>query len=121
MFAAGVKPALPLGAPPASLYGAGMAKYSHLDDPDVAAHAWTRYRRLMIWMAAAASISSLVAGGLLYHRHPDASIHLFIAAALGIFAAVMLGTALMGLVFLSAGTGHDEAIEDLVEEEYPAP
>jgi hypothetical protein len=98
-----------------------MARYSHLDDPNVAAHAWTRYRRLMIWMAGAAFTCSMVAGTLLYLRHPDASIHLFIAAALGIFAAVMLGTALMGLVFLSAGTGHDEAIEDLVEEEYPTP
>lgn len=36
---------------------------------------------------------------------------LYIATA-GIIFSVMLMSALMGLVFLSSGTGHDEAIED---------
>ena len=30
---------------------------------------------------------------------------------------VMLGAALMGLVFLSSGSGHDEAIEDPFEDD----
>jgi hypothetical protein len=33
----------------------------------------------------------------------------------------MLGAALMGLVFLSSGTGHDESIEDRLEEERNQP
>ena len=36
---------------------------------------------------------------------------------LGIGAAMMLMAALMGLVFLSSGTGHDEAIVDPLEDE----
>ena len=38
------------------------------------------------------------------------SIHFYIASALGIGFTMLLGGALMGLVFLSSGTGHDEAV-----------
>jgi hypothetical protein len=37
---------------------------------------------------------------------------MMIATALGIGGAVLLTAALMGLVFLSSGSGHDESIED---------
>ena len=37
--------------------------------------------------------------------------------ALGIFASVLLAAALMGLVFLSAGSGHDDAISDPFSDE----
>lgn len=98
-----------------------MTKPSNLDDPDVASFAWARYRRLMWWMALAAGIATVTALSILYVRNPEASIHLFIAAAGGVFITVLLGAALMGLVFLSAGTGHDEAIEDRLEEERQKP
>ena len=42
----------------------------------------------------------------------EVSIHFYIAVALGIGFTMLLTSALMGLVFLSSGTGHDEAIED---------
>ena len=45
------------------------------------------------------------------------SIHFYIATAGGIIAMLLLATALMGLVFLSSGSGHDEAIEDPFEDE----
>jgi hypothetical protein len=98
-----------------------MANPSQLDDPEVAAHAWRRYRRLMVWMALAALTSSVIAIAILHSRNPDASVHLFIAAAAGVFLSVLLGAALMGLVFLSAGTGHDESIEDRLEDERNRP
>jgi len=44
-------------------------------------------------------------------------IHFYIATALGIGGAIMLMAALMGLVFLSSGTGHDGAIGDRREDE----
>lgn len=91
------------------------------DDPAIAAHAWRRYRRLMVWMALVACIATAVALSFLRLRNPDASIHLFIAAAAGIFLSVTLGTALMGLVFLSAGTAPDAAIEDRPEQERQRP
>lgn len=98
-----------------------MTKPSQLDDPAVASFAWARYRRLMRWMALAAGLATTIALVILYVRNPDASIHLFIAAAGGVFVTVLLGAALMGLVFLSAGTGHDDAIEDRLEEERQKP
>jgi uncharacterized integral membrane protein len=98
-----------------------MTKPSQLDDPAVARFAWARYRRLMGWMAFAAGLATIIALSILYVRNPDASIHLFIAAAGGVFVTVLLGAALMGLVFLSAGTGHDEAIEDRLEDERQKP
>ena len=98
-----------------------MANRSELDDPAVASFAWARYKRLMRWMAFAAFTSAAIAITILRLRNPEASIHLFIAAAAGVFISVLLGAALMGLVFLSAGTGHDEAIEDRLEEERNRP
>lgn len=38
------------------------------------------------------------------------SIHFYVAVAAGIAGTMMLTGALMGLVFLSNGTGHDDAI-----------
>ena len=98
-----------------------MANRSELDDPAVASFAWRRYKRLMLWMAFAAASSSAVALTILHFRNPGASIHLFIAAAGGVFISVMLGAALMGLVFLSSGTGHDVSIEDRLEDERNRP
>lgn len=98
-----------------------MSKRSMLDDPVVAAHAWRRYRRLMGWMACAALCTTVIAIAALHARNPGASTHLYIAAAGGVFLSVMLAAALMGLVFLSAGTGHDQAIEDRLEEERQRP
>lgn len=89
-----------------------MARPSPLDDPESAAYAWARYRRLMRGMALFTVVTVIVALSVLYFLEGMVSIHLFIAAALGIGAAMMLMAALMGLVFLSSGTGHDESISD---------
>jgi hypothetical protein len=40
-----------------------------------------------------------------------------IATTAGVGLSVMLGAALMGLVFLSSGSGHDEAVEDPFEND----
>lgn len=90
---------------------------SPLEDSRNAAYAWQRYRRLMLWMTGAATLAVIVALAFLYQRNGPANIHLYIAAALGVFISVLLGAALMGLVFLSAGSGHDDSITDRLEEE----
>ncbi|MEO1488741.1 MAG: hypothetical protein AAFR88_04790 [Pseudomonadota bacterium] len=54
----------------------------------------------------------LIVLALLFAFYPGASIHLFIAAALGVGLTMLLGGGLMGLVFLSHGTGHDEAVDN---------
>ena len=44
------------------------------------------------------------------------SIHFYIATGLGVAAAMMLMAALMGLVFMSNGTGHDASGADPFEK-----
>ena len=54
-----------------------------------------------------------IALALLYkYGDEEVSIHFYIATALGIGFTMLLTSALMGLVFLSSGTGHDESIEE---------
>ena len=93
-----------------------MARPSPLDDPHNARFAWTRYRRIMKWMAGFTAVVVLLVLALLYYLVGFVSIHLFIATTLGLGTAMLLMAALMGLVFLSSGTGHDESIEDPFEE-----
>ena len=93
-----------------------MTRHSPLDDPKIAAHAWARYKRLMRWMFVFTAGVVIVALGLVYIQIGAPSMHLFIATALGVGFATLLMSALMGLVFLSSGTGHDESIAEVGDE-----
>ena len=75
--------------------------------------AWARYKRLMSWMAIAAVVAVLLALIYLKSSGGPVPIHMMIATIAGVGASVLLAAALMGLVFLSSGSGHDERIEDL--------
>ena len=92
-----------------------MSRRSPLDDPQTAAHAWARYRRLMRFMFAFTVLTVIVALTVVYTQVEDVSPHFFIATALGIGFSMLLMSALMGLVFLSSGTGHDESVENSLE------
>ncbi|MCJ2187508.1 hypothetical protein [Novosphingobium beihaiensis] len=94
-----------------------MIPPSPLEDPEKAAHAWARYLRIMRWMMLATVGLVAVAVIVLYRSNGMISIHFYIAAALGIGFTMLLASALMGLVFLSSGTGHDECIVDPLEDE----
>ena len=90
-----------------------------LDDPHYAAFAWSRFRRLMGWMVGASLVASGLGLWFLHYRIGVVPIHMLIATGLGIFFAVMLASVLMGLVFLSAGSGHDDKIRDPFEDLNP--
>jgi hypothetical protein len=94
-----------------------MARRSPLDDPKKAAHAWARYRRLMRGMFLFTIAVVILALAAIYNQMGMVSIHFFIATALGIGFAMLLMAALMGLVFLSSGTGHDESVSDPLEDD----
>ncbi|GEN99434.1 hypothetical protein NSE01_12670 [Novosphingobium sediminis] len=97
----------------------GMAKPvrpSPLDDPDYAEFAWGRYFQVMRWMGLLTLVVMAAAAWYLYASVGLVSIHLYIAAMLGIGLTMMLMSALMGLVFLSSGTGHDEAVDNGLEQ-----
>jgi len=89
-----------------------MTRHSPLDDPQIAAHAWARFKRLMRWMFGVTVLVVLGFLAMLWSREEPVSIHFYIATALGVGFATMLMSALMGLVFLSSGTGHDESVRD---------
>jgi hypothetical protein len=86
-------------------------KPSGLDDPDYAAFAWARYRRLLGWMALATALIVAIAVGLLDIWYGPLSWIAILAAIGGFGATIMMAAALMGLVFLSSGSGHDEDVD----------
>lgn len=69
---------------------------------------WPRFKRTMGWMAIAAVAAILLA--LIYLKSGGAPVplHMQIATILGVGLTVLVGTALMSLVFLSSRTGHDD-------------
>ena len=93
-----------------------MVRRSPLDDPRKAAHAWARYKRLMRGMFMFTIAVVILALAAIYSQMGMVSIHFFIATALGIGFAMLLMAALMGLVFLSSGTGHDESLSNQPED-----
>jgi hypothetical protein len=100
------------------VHGGAMVKPSPLDKDATAKIAWARYRRLMRGMVLVSLLA--VVGALAWLRFSMGgalTIHMIIATAAGVGLSVMLGAALMGLVFLSSGSGHDEAIEDPFEND----
>lgn len=93
-----------------------MARKSPLDDPETAAFAWARYRRLMRLMMGITTGVVIIALVILYKEVDDVSPHFFIATALGIGFSMLLMSALMGLVFLSNGTGHDASVDNSLDD-----
>jgi hypothetical protein len=87
-----------------------------LSDPQQAALAWRRYRRLMGWMTLAAALSVLGALAYLQSTLGALPLPIILATIAGVGLSVLLAAALMGLVFLSSGTGHDQDVVDFEEE-----
>jgi len=94
-----------------------MVRRSPLDDARHADHAWRRFRRILKGMGWFTLAVVAVVTVVLYREFGLVSIHLYIATALGVGLTMMLAAALMGLIFLSSGTGHDETIVDPFSED----
>jgi len=88
-----------------------------LEEPVVSPHAWARFRRIFRgWSLFTLAVVTAILAWLVVNGDLE-SVHLYIAMALGVGLTMLLGGALMGLVFLSSGTGHDEAVRDFVPED----
>jgi hypothetical protein len=85
---------------------------SPLDNPEIATIAWSRYKRLLKHWSLVTLAVCIVLIGYLAWEFGLPSIHLYIASVLGIAAVIMLTVALMALLFLSSGTGHDESVDE---------
>lgn len=88
-----------------------------LDNPDYAAFAWARYRRIMAWMMLAALVVALGTLAILWIWMGEMPLVMGIFVVIGIFGTMALTAALMGLVFLSSGSGHDARVEDRVSKD----
>jgi hypothetical protein len=77
-------------------------------DFERAAAAWARYKQTMKWMALAAVVTVLVSLIYLKSFGDPVPIHMLIATIAGVGLMVLVGTGLMGLVFLSNRSGHDD-------------
>ncbi|MBO9576533.1 MAG: hypothetical protein J7494_12405 [Sphingobium sp.] len=88
-----------------------------LDDPRYRAHAWKRFYRILRAMAALGMACALAVVALLWWL--DGALPLiFIGLTIaGVWATIMMAGVLMGLMFLSSGTGHDDQVEDRVSKD----
>ncbi|KRC80478.1 hypothetical protein ASE13_15335 [Sphingomonas sp. Root241] len=87
-----------------------------LDDPEYAAFAWGRFKRILRWMALAALLTAGLAELVLYLWLGELNFVTASATFLGVFVTMMVAAALMGLMFLSSGTGHDARVEDPLKD-----
>ncbi len=86
-----------------------------IDDPlplDPNREHWRRFRRLMLLMLVLAVGTAALAVGLALRDGVPFHLHFVIAMGGGIVLALMLAGALMGLVFVSNRSGHDETVAD---------
>ena len=83
-----------------------------LDDPDQARFAWARFRRLLGWVALVAMIAAGLSIWGLTVFYGTLGWVATLATIGGVMVTVMMAGALMGLAFLSSGTGHDAAVRD---------
>ena len=80
----------------------------HVADNEAAAAAWRRYKALMSWMVLASIATAGLALLWLAQTGTEMRLHLVIATIAGVGFSVLIGTGLMGLIFFSNRSGHDE-------------
>lgn len=81
------------------------------DAKPIAGRHWRHFRRLMAFMFAVAVVTIAVALAVLDGEGVVLRAPFVIALGLGIGVSVLLTGALMGLIFISANSGHDEEVE----------
>ena len=70
--------------------------------------AWARYKRLMKWMVLVAAATVGLSLLYLWQSGAPMPLHLVVATIAGVGLTILVGTGLMGLVFLSNRSGHDD-------------
>lgn len=88
-----------------------------LDDRYHAAHAWTRFKRMLRAMGAAAMAVALISVAYIWRSNGSLPWVFVILTVAGIWATIMMAAGLMGLMFLSSGTGHDHQVEDRISKD----
>jgi hypothetical protein len=90
-----------------------------LSDPETARFAWARFRRILWYMNLVSVACGLGAVAILIWSSGGVPWVFALLTFAGIYLTILLAAALMGLMFLSNGTGHDEQVIDPLEGLYP--
>jgi hypothetical protein len=88
-----------------------------LDDPAAGGFAGARFGRIWGWTAAALVVIDAAAILAINAFYGPLYWLTIIATAIGFGLTMLLAAALMGLVYMSAGTGHDEAVDDFARQQ----
>lgn len=84
----------------------------NLDDRSYSAFAWARFRRILSGIAAAAAVCAAGCWWWIDRVYGPLNWVATLALLGGVFVTILLAGALMGLAFLSSGSGHDEVVRD---------
>lgn len=87
-----------------------------LDDPGYARFAWRRFRRILSWVTVVGIAAAVLAIWLLGKVYGTLGWVATLATFGGVVGSVAMAGALMGLAFMSSGTGHDEVVERFGED-----
>ncbi len=82
-----------------------------LDDSAQAQFAWRRFRRILGAMTVIGVLAAFVAIWLVGRAYGELGWIATLATFGGVVGSVAMAGALMGLAFMSSGTGHDEAAD----------
>jgi peptidoglycan/LPS O-acetylase OafA/YrhL len=82
---------------------------AHDQVPSPRASTKRRFWRIFRLLALLSLVIAAIAVVLVNQGDSELHINMLVATGLGVFVTVLLGTSLMTLAFLSAGTGHDDA------------
>ena len=88
-----------------------------LDDPQFAASAWKRFRLILWWMAGVSAVASALILWAMWWSLGEMQLVTALATVGGVFFTMMMAAGLMGLIFLSSGSGHDENVTELTPED----
>ncbi|MEH3035440.1 MAG: hypothetical protein PGN23_02925 [Sphingomonas adhaesiva] len=94
-----------------SRIGGGTPAISGLDDPHGARWAWRRFRRILAAVTLVGVVAAIMAVWLLGRAYGTLGWIATAATFGGVVGSVAMAGALMGLAFMSSGTGHDEAVD----------
>ncbi len=90
-----------------------------LDDHRDARFAWARYRRILGYMNLVSIAVGAAVVAFFWMRDPTLPWLFALFIFIGVYGTLILGAALMGLMFLSNGTGHDAHVIDRMEGSHP--
>ncbi|MEH3045725.1 hypothetical protein [Sphingomonas adhaesiva] len=100
-------------------YDDAAPRASGLDDPRGAHWAWRRFRRILAWVTLVGVAAAVVAVWLLGKAYGPLGWIATAATIGGVVGSVAMAGALMGLAFMSSGTGHDEAVDRFPADDRP--